>query len=171
MGQRLVSLGDPSTSDAGTVVRNCRYGSFASHLSTFMEPGPRLLLSGDNFALRPEAVQNLGMALYELATNSVKYGAWSVPGGAVAIEWHEKANENGEPWTTLKWSETGGPRVSAPKRKGFGTIVVESQVAATFRGKVDMDYAPGGFVWTLQAPSSLLRWERAAGEDETRQAR
>ena len=63
------------------------------------------------------------------------------------------------------------PRVSAPKRKGFGTIVVESQVAATFRGKVDMDYAPGGFVWTLQAPSSLLRWERAAVEDETRQAR
>ena len=172
MGQRLVSLGrsiDLLTQEewSGVSIRQL----LQSHLSTFMEPGPRLLLSGDNFALRPEAVQNLGMALYELATNSVKYGAWSVPSGAVAIEWYEKANENGEPWTTLKWSETGGPRVSAPKRKGFGTIVVESQVAATFRGKVDMDYAPGGFVWTLQAPSSLLRWERAAAEDETRQAR
>lgn len=131
-----------------------------SHLENFIDTEERLEARGDAFPLRPEAVQNVGMALHELATNAVKYGAWSVPDGKVVIEWSEAPSpDTGEPWLTIRWRERGGPPVVAPSRKGFGTTVIERQLMAAFAATVTLDYAPDGLEWTMTAPCATLKAE------------
>jgi two-component sensor histidine kinase len=107
--------------------------------------------------LKPEAVQNLGLTLHELATNSVKYGAFSVPEGRVALSW-EDADEEGqtEPMLRFVWRESQGPEVKSPDRSGFGTTVIKTHAAAAFRGTVQVDYLPEGLLWVLTAPRSTL---------------
>ncbi|MGX1308802.1 two-component sensor histidine kinase [Amorphus suaedae] len=131
-----------------------------SHLENFIDTEDRLEARGDNFPLRPEAVQNVGMALHELATNAVKYGAWSVPHGKVLVEWSEAPSPTtGDPWLTIRWRESGGPPVVAPSRKGFGTTVIERQLMAAFAATVTLDYLPDGLEWTMTAPCATLKWE------------
>lgn len=166
IGQRLISLGrsiDLLTAEewSGVSLRQV----VTSHLSTFMEPGPRLEIAGRDIALRPQAVQNLGMAFFELATNAVKYGAWSSPSGTVRIEWSDVDAGTEDARLTIRWVETGGPVVSSPSRKGFGTIVIESQLESVFRGSVDLNYGEDGFSWTLDAPLAQLQWDRKQGGD------
>lgn len=99
----------------------------------------------------PRAAETIGMALHELATNSLKYGALSVPGGVVRIA----AQIEGED-LHLSWSESGGPPVSPPTRKGFGTTLISDVPRRYFGGSADIDYAPGGVVWRLVAPVDLV---------------
>lgn len=138
-----------------------------SHLQNFIDTEDRLATAGPEFALRPEAVQNLGMALHELATNAVKYGAWSVPEGKVVVDWTEAPSpDTGEPWLTVRWRETGGPAVTEPSRKGFGTTVIERQLMAAFAATVILDYSSDGLQWTMSAPCSTLKWEAPRKADQ-----
>lgn len=133
------------------------------HLSTF-EPGDRVLMQGDDFMLKAEAVQNLGLVLHELATNSVKYGALSVAHGRVRISWDDiAADDDGGAKIRLVWQETGGPLVREPSRQGFGSTIIQRHAMAAFGGKVDVEFRPEGLVWRLVAPRSNL--ERDAAED------
>jgi two-component sensor histidine kinase len=125
------------------------------HLATFLQVSQQLDVRGKDFVLKPEAVQNLGLALHELATNSVKYGALSVLGGRIEISWSEIPAENG-PLLRLSWTETNGPAVTHPSRTGFGTTVIKTHAAAAFAGKVEIDFAAEGLQWTLTAPRSTL---------------
>ncbi len=134
------------------------------HLSTF-EAGDRLLVSGEDFMLKAEAVQNLGLVLHELATNSVKYGALSVPHGCVRISWDDVApGEDGEPRMRLVWQESRGPLVTEPSRKGFGTTIIQRHAVAAFGGQVDVEFRPEGLVWRLTAPRSNLERDDAGDE-------
>ncbi|MND40641.1 Blue-light-activated histidine kinase [compost metagenome] len=134
------------------------------HLSTF-EAGDRLLVSGEDFMLKAEAVQNLGLVLHELATNSVKYGALSVPHGRVRISWDDVApDDDGEPKIRLVWEESGGPLVSEPSRKGFGTTIIQRHAIAAFGGQVDVEFRPEGLVWRLVAPRANLERDDAVDE-------
>ncbi|MEW5421677.1 histidine kinase [Amorphus sp. 3PC139-8] len=136
-----------------------------SHLEMFTDTKERLKISGVDFPLKPEAVQNIGMALHELATNAVKYGAWSVPDGKVFIDWSESpAGEAGEGRITIRWREVGGPPVEAPSRKGFGTTVIERHLTAAFGAEVELDYLADGFVWQVSAPAYALKWQARKGE-------
>lgn len=136
------------------------------HLSTF-EAGDRLLVNGEDFMLKAEAVQNLGLVLHELATNSVKYGALSVPHGRVRITWDDIAPEDDDvPKIRLVWEESGGPLVTEPSRKGFGTTIIQRHAVAAFGGQVDVEFRPAGLVWRLVAPRANL--ERDEGGDERR---
>jgi two-component sensor histidine kinase len=96
--------------------------------------------------LSSAAAQTLGLALHELATNAAKYGALSVEGGYIRIDW--SLGEN----FVLNWSEHGGPPVVEPKRSGFGTLVTQKMTARGLGGEVAMTYAPTGVVWKLTAP-------------------
>lgn len=127
------------------------------HLDAFPQAVDQIEISGKDFMLKPEAVQNLGLTLHELATNSVKYGAFSVPEGRVALSW-EDAEEEGqtEPMLRFVWRESQGPEVKSPDRSGFGTTVIKTHAAAAFRGTVQVDYLPEGLLWVLTAPRSTL---------------
>src|SRR5262249_30546737 len=91
----------------------------------FDEANERILFSGPQIRLKPEAVQNIGMALHELATNAAKYGALSAPSGRVTIEWQVEEGADGAPRLRICWEEEGGPRVTEPQHKGFGRVVTE----------------------------------------------
>lgn len=124
----------------------------------------RIETRGEDLLANANAVQNLGMVLYELATNSVKYGALSVPEGHVLIEWDIVEGENGSTDLVMRWVEDGGPAVVTPSRKGFGTTVIERHAAAAFSGRVTVDFAESGLRWTLIAPLSAIENPLAHGE-------
>lgn len=98
------------------------------------------------------AAEALGLALHELATNSVKYGAWSKPMGKVTVAWDIATDADGATMLQLTWAETGGPLVKSPVRKGFGSIVIEKMVASSLNGSAKIDFAPGGIKWHLLCP-------------------
>lgn len=134
------------------------------HMSTFAEVADRVELQGADFTLKAEAVQNLGLVLHELATNSVKYGALSVPQGKVRIAWRDIADEDGgEVKLRLVWEEKDGPPVSEPARTGFGTTIIKRHAAAAFAGQVEVDFRPEGLCWILTAPRSSF--ERGEGTE------
>jgi two-component sensor histidine kinase len=87
--------------------------------------------------------------MHELATNSGKYGALSTDGGRVDICW----GTDGDTFT-MSWAERGGPPVSPPEQRGFGSTVTETMAERTLGGKVDLDYAPSGVTWRLTCPAA-----------------
>lgn len=130
------------------------------HLQAFPQAAEQIEICGEDFVVKPEAVQNLGLALHELATNSVKYGALSVPHGRVAFSWATiRAEDQPEPMLRFVWQERNGPAVVAPSQSGFGTTVIKIHAAAAFRGTVEVDYLPKGLIWTLTALLSALERE------------
>jgi PAS domain S-box-containing protein len=106
-----------------------------------------LSISGPYTTLTPKQALTLAMAAHELATNAAKYGALSHRGGRVEVEW---TKTNGQ--LRLKWCETGGPKVMAPTRYGFGRMLLERIVAADLGGAVRMDFASGGLCCEIDMP-------------------
>jgi PAS domain S-box-containing protein len=123
-----------------------------------------LRVEGPPIALSPRAVQNLGMALHELSTNAVKYGALSRPGGHVDLQWRIGGEGGGEPEFRMSWIESGGPPVATPDHKGFGHVVTQDLVARALLGKVTLEFAPEGLRWTLIAPKSSVVDDEALAE-------
>ena len=109
----------------------------------------RLIVRGDVADLTPAAAEAIGLALHELATNAVKYGAWSNNTGKVVVEW---TMTDGGQSLKLSWRETGGPVVAPPTAKGFGSLVIESIVEKSVKGKVTVGYGASGFTWMLDCP-------------------
>lgn len=125
--------------------------------------GRRILLDGPDLFLRPEAAQNIGIALHELSTNAAKFGALSVPDGRVTVAWAFVVDEEGERRLTLAWKESGGPPVVAPNHKGFGHMVMDRIAGAALGGKSNVQFAPEGVSWRLDVPvSGVIR-----SKDET----
>lgn len=114
--------------------------------------GDRLVVEGPPVGLAATAVQAVGMALHELATNAVKHGAWSAQGGKVQINWEFSPDHQ----LVLRWIESGGPTVVQPARRGFGHLVAEVMVAKSVDGRVVTDYDPSGLRWTLTLPANVL---------------
>jgi two-component sensor histidine kinase len=93
----------------------------------------------------------LAMAFQELATNAVKYGALSMPGGEIRITWEVDPADAGTD-LHLRWEERGGPPVEAPARRGFGTRLIERSLAQDLDGDVWIEFAPTGVVCRVAAP-------------------
>jgi two-component sensor histidine kinase len=102
---------------------------------------------GERVMLRTEAVQNVALALHELATNASKYGALSTPAGRVEIAWLREPGEDGTSNLRLTWRERGGPPVTPPARKGFGCFVLE-RVTVNALGEGTLEFNPDGLLWT-----------------------
>jgi PAS domain S-box-containing protein len=112
----------------------------------------RVVITGDNIRLPPGAALALGLAFNELATNAVKYGAFSNETGSVLIAWKtEPSPENGR--LILRWQEKGGPPVKPPSRKGFGSRMIEHGLAHELQGTVQLDFRPDGVVCTMNIPA------------------
>jgi PAS domain S-box-containing protein len=128
----------------------------SAQLAPFVrEDGASVDLIGENLILKPDAVQNLGFALFELGTNAVKYGALAAPAGKVTIRWG-MTESGGRRCVRFAWQESGGPPVAQPLRKGFGAMVIERFIAVTFGGHVESLFLPEGFCWTLEIPAEHL---------------
>jgi two-component sensor histidine kinase len=111
----------------------------------------RVTFDGPPVQLPPRAVLTLAMVMHELATNAAKYGALSVPAGAVAISWRIEANGSGS-WLKIDWREKGGPEVGAPRTRGFGTKLLERGIERELKGKAEIAYDPSGLRAAIGIP-------------------
>jgi PAS domain S-box-containing protein len=106
--------------------------------------GSRIAVLGPTLRLKAASAQAIGLVLHELATNAGKYGALSTDRGRVNVCWGIEGDT-----LTMSWTERDGPPVSAPERRGFGTMVMEAMAEQSVDGSVDLDYAPSGLTWRL----------------------
>jgi PAS domain S-box-containing protein len=116
-------------------------------------PDHRVLIDGPAVHVAASAVPLFNMAFHELATNAAKYGALSVPGGAVSVRWRSQAAEGGQA-LQLTWQERGGPAVEPPQRRGFGSMLIEQALAAEFGGAIEIAFPPPGVTCTMRLPPS-----------------
>jgi len=112
----------------------------------------RFTVEGKKIRMTPKATLALGIAFNELATNAVKYGAFSNETGTIAISWTMNEEPDGR-WLCLHWREKDGPKVTPPTRKGFGSRVLEQGLAHELNGKVKLNYAPDGIICTIHVPA------------------
>ena len=110
-------------------------------------------MRGDELLLVPRAALTLGMAVHELTTNAVKYGALSVPEGTVTIAWVTQTTQEGH-WLEMTWTEHNGPPVTPPTHRGFGTALVERGLSYDLGGEARIAFPPEGVIATLRAPLS-----------------
>jgi PAS domain S-box-containing protein len=110
----------------------------------------RFAVSGPRLRLAPRLALSIAMALHELGTNAVKYGALSKEGGRVTITW--TVQRRPELSLSLRWSESGGPPVTPPTRRGFGSRLIERSLARELAGRVELLYEPDGVVCIIEAP-------------------
>ncbi|MFN4142043.1 response regulator [Aestuariivirga sp.] len=111
--------------------------------------GDNLKVEGAAVHILPQFTQSLSLILHELATNASKYGAWTVPGGTVELSWQRLPTGSGD--IRLSWIERGGPRLTAPTRKGFGLRFLELIVSGLGAGG-RCQFLPGGLEYTLEGP-------------------
>jgi PAS domain S-box-containing protein len=116
--------------------------------------GSQIAMAGPSVLLKPEAAQSLGLALHELATNAAKYGALSVPGGAVQILWRKLQGSEGG--IEILWSEDGGPAVKEPERRGFGSLVIERNLSRSLDADVELTFRPEGVHCRMVIPLQQL---------------
>jgi two-component sensor histidine kinase len=115
----------------------------------------QISVDGPGVFLKPEAAQNIGLALHELATNAAKYGALSVPSGHVSITWGW-AQDSSPNAAEIIWVESGGPAVSPPEQRGFGSVVIERNLAKTLDANVHLSFEPNGIQCRIVVPGNLL---------------
>jgi two-component sensor histidine kinase len=130
-------------------LRELLSGSLAPHAGAAPD---RIVLRGEDVVLKPRAVLTLAMAVHELTTNAAKYGALSVPGGRVEVQWGPVHDADGHPQLHIDWIENGGPAVVAPAQGGFGSKLIEGSVAAELGGKARLIFEPKGLRCEISIP-------------------
>jgi PAS domain S-box-containing protein len=108
----------------------------------------RVSIEGPSLMLTSQAAQNFALAVHELGTNAAKYGALSNATGQVRISW-SVFKPNGHRLFTFRWQERGGPRVTTPTQKGFGSTVLEQVMAEYFETPPRIDYVETGVIYEL----------------------
>lgn len=127
--------------------------------------GNRIMLDGPPVRLKPEAGRAIGMAMHELSTNAVKYGALASERGRIRIEWFDG------PALVIRWTESGGPPIpNSPVREGFGRQVLVDMVEHELDAVVRLDYPQTGLIWELTAPAQRIldapRFSLQTGRDQ-----
>ncbi len=103
----------------------------------------RIKISGPDLRVNAETTLALGMVIHELATNAAKYGALSIDGGTVEVEWNRVIKAKSDK-LTLSWLEKGGPTYKKPTKQGFGSKLIKASIEGTLGGKLDVDWKPDG---------------------------
>lgn len=114
--------------------------------------GLRLAVSGPEIGLAPETAVAMHMTVHELAVNATKYGALSIEGGRLDVTWSLDRGE--APALEFSWIERGGPVVSRPAERGFGSRLIEQGVAKELGGEAQIMFEPEGVQFRLRAPLS-----------------
>ncbi len=158
-GQRLAGLAASHDLLARNQWRGVEIADLVSsqlaHLGELL--GTRVIFEGPSLLLRASAAQALGMAVHELATNAIKYGALSHTKGVVRISWDLVADKS---CFTMTWSEQDGPPPTLTRRPGFGHTVMVQMAKHALEARVHLEYGEAGVIWRLLAPA-----ERVLGRD------
>jgi PAS domain S-box-containing protein len=117
--------------------------------------GSRIITSGPDILLSPAGAQAVGMALHELSTNALIFGALSTDQGQVDLNWEVTSGDS--PRFIIRWQESGGPGVREPTEFGFGQVVLIRMTEATLHGKVTYAYPPEGVSWKLETALDAVR--------------
>ena len=126
-----------------------------AQLEPFADSAARVDAAGPPIMLHPEAIQQLGLALYELATNAMKYGALSSPAGRIVIRWAVDQSRTPKKFC-LSWEERGGPHVDPPTYEGFGHKLL-SQIAEELPNtECGLVFGPEGVSWRLECAEELV---------------
>ncbi len=127
-------------------------------IHTAMEPHAgdwgRFALKGPKVDVSPRSAVAFALAFHELATNATKYGALSTSDGRVDVEWTVGAEPDRA--FELRWSESGGPPVSPPTRRGFGSRLLERVLSGEFGAVVSSSYPVSGVVWRVVTPLAKI---------------
>ena len=123
--------------------------------------GDQLRVSGPKLTCRADAVQSLSLLFHELATNAVKYGALGREAGQVAIDWKREGAV-----VTITWKESGGPPVVAPKRRGFGTRLLNQVSGRQLNAQLEFDWDPAGLRLQMTLPADLFLFGAQDSTDE-----
>ncbi|MGE8135383.1 PAS domain S-box protein [Novosphingobium subterraneum] len=116
------------------------------------EARAQIELRGASIPLSPRSAEIIGMALHELATNALKYGALAAPAGKVVLCWEETADR-----FVIDWRESGVPLICVPTHHGFGTTLMRHIPARSLDAQVTIDYAPTGLHWRLDCSLATAR--------------
>jgi len=112
----------------------------------------RVTITGPEIPVSSRNAVMISLAVHEMCTNALKYGAFSTKDGQVSIEWGlDEAREN----FFFNWTEKGGPIVTPPSRKGFGTSLIEKGLASDLGGEITLDYRPEGLSCRFMGPAPL----------------
>jgi PAS domain S-box-containing protein len=123
----------------------------------------QLLLSGPKVICKPDAVQSLSLLFHELATNAVKYGSLGQEGGQVAVGWRKDAD-----FVVISWTELGGPPVTPPKHRGFGTRLLNQVSGRQLNAELDFEWNPKGLHLRIKLPAGLFIFGEETRADEPR---
>ncbi len=148
--ERLIAMGNAQAVLAGENWTQAEIGKIVRESTGLFGEPERFQINGPALVLNAKAAMALSMALHELCTNAVKYGALNDPDGQVKIVWHVSDEPNAE--FTLSWREQDGPPVLPPTRSGFGTMMVQKVFAMEVNGTTDLRYETDGVTWTVTAP-------------------
>jgi two-component sensor histidine kinase len=136
-------------------------------LASIKPPGDRRLkISGPNVRLNKELATPIGLVLHELATNCLKYGAWSNGNGQVLLSWTTHTTDDPDQLLNVRWEERDGPAVVAPEHTGMGSLLIDRGVPGA---KVSRTFGADGLICLLElqipeiSPTISLRRRRAAG--------
>lgn len=119
----------------------------------------QVAMEGPALRLSSSPAEYLGLALHELATNALKHGALSVPGGKVHVVWKTDKTKGK---FLFDWREWDGPPLAEPLRKGFGLVILTTVVPAVFGGTSKLRMLPSGACWNLEAPLDNVLAEELA---------
>lgn len=142
------------------LIRESWYGAslselVRSQLAVYLDgAAQQVTVEGPEIALKPEAAQNLGLALHELSANAARFGALSTREGQVSIEWRRGEEPNAP--LEFTWREKLGPRVRPRRKRGFGTMVIETNLTRALDAKVDMVFDPEGLQCQVVIPASQV---------------
>jgi len=140
--QDILTQGAANSADLQQIVE--------SSLDIHDKTGKRFIVSGPSVSLSPQTALSMALALHELSTNAVKYGALSTKNGVVEISWTIEKNE-----FHFSWREKGGPIVHEPTKLSFGSKLIKRLLPARFNGHADLNYNPDGFSFELFAPKTI----------------
>ncbi|WP_134499243.1 sensor histidine kinase [Microvirga pakistanensis] len=112
---------------------------------------PRFMLIGPSVELSADLAVPVGMALHELTTNAIRYGALSTPAGYVRLQWHLGETDDGRQ-LRLEWREFGGPPVGQPQHRGFGSTLLQRVLPMQCNAKVEVEYHAEGLRFRMQVP-------------------
>lgn len=115
----------------------------------------QVTMSGPDVDLAPRCALAMSLALHELTTNAIKYGALSADGGRVAVRWTLTPGDTDTVFA-LSWTESGGPLVAPPTRTGFGTGMIQRALSGYVGGTTTLSYEPSGVVFTLTTTLAAL---------------
>jgi PAS domain S-box-containing protein len=125
---------------AGADLRNLALEELSPYCAE-NDDGSRAQIEGPSLMLEQQPAQAIALALHELTTNAVKYGALSIPSGRIDLTWRRQSGNR----LLMRWVETGGPQVAPPLRKGFGTRVM-TRICEQLNGELTFDWRADGLI-------------------------